>query len=243
MFKNTALAQSLAFCPVVVEIVQQGYALGRKGVRFQTNALSTVNNLIVLRNLHLGMKAERTLEAGLSAGGSCLAFLQSHKDLFAPASCQHVAIDPYQPGDSVDEAGLCAVERAGLADYLDFREDFSELVLPLLVREAREFDLVYIDGFHLFENAFIDFYYCARLLRKGGIILFDDSANPHVHKVVRFIRRNCAASFDEVDLEPYRGGGRSLRYATAKLLGRVQLTGFRKIGAVPRSGFLEFREF
>jgi hypothetical protein len=37
---------------------------------------------------------------------------------------------------------------------------------------------------------FIDFYYTARILDAGGIVLFDDSVDPHVHKTLRFIRKN-----------------------------------------------------
>ena len=239
---DLAPASTLAFCPVLDEIVRRGYAPGRAGGRFTTTALSTVNNLLMLRNMQIAMKAEHTLETGLSAGGSCLVFAQTHKDLGASPHGQHIAIDPYQRGGSVDEAGLWAVERAGRNGYLDFREDFSELALPLLVRENRVMDLIYIDGFHLFENAFVDFYYCARLLRLGGIVLFDDSTNGHVRKVIRFIRTNCAEALQEVDLMPFRSGV-SWRYAAARLLAKVQLTGFRKIGTLPRSGFSPFRSF
>ena len=73
--------------------------------------------------------------------------------------------------------------------YLDFREECSALELPKLMKQGARFDLVYIDGSHLFEDVFIDAYFVARLLTQGGVVVFDDSTNPHIAKVLRFLRR------------------------------------------------------
>jgi hypothetical protein len=54
-----------------------------------------------------------------------------------------------------------------------------------------------------------------------------------VRKVVRFVRSNLRQGFEEIDLAPYRGES-SLRYRAARALGRVQLTGFRKISDAER---------
>lgn len=59
----------------------------------------------------LGVKASRTLEIGLAVGGSCLVFTQTRKDLGAIPERQHVAIDPFQRSNWIDEAGLLAIER------------------------------------------------------------------------------------------------------------------------------------
>ena len=232
---------SLAFCPVLDEMASNGYVLGRTGVRFGMEGLSTRNNLLMLRNLQLDVKPNRSLETGLAVGGSCLAFTQTYKDLGQAPSRQHIAIDPHQRG--LDEVGLHAVERAGLSGYLEYIEDRSEFALPQLVRDGAQFDLVYIDGLHLFENVLVDFFYCAHMMTDNGFILFDDSLWPGVKKVLQFIRTNCNSYFREVDLSPYRADGRSQRYKLAKLAGRVQMTGFQKLSGFPRSGLSRFVQF
>lgn len=73
------------------------------------------------------------------------------------------------------------------------------------MQSGREIDTVYVDGSHLFEDVFIDFYYSCRLLKEEGYILFDDSTDEHVKKVLGFIRSNMKDHLQEIDLSPYRG--------------------------------------
>lgn len=226
-------ASALAFCPVLDEMVTSGHALGRSGKLVQAGALSTANNLITLRNLHLHTRAQWTLETGMSCGGSALVFAQTHKDIGSPPSRQHVAIDPFQHTTSTDACGLTSMERAGLSGYLDFRDEPSSRALPSLMRDGRTFSIIYVDGSHLFEDVFTDLYYSAQLLAIDGIVLFDDSTYPHVRKALRFARGNFRHCLEELDLTPFRGAT-SLRYRVAQTLGRVQLTAFRKIGEVKR---------
>lgn len=225
-----------SFCPELKQLVTSRRVFGRSGKLFDgVGALSSNNNLVTLRNLCLKHKPEGTLEIGMCFGGSALVFTASHRDLGRQAAGQHIALDPFQT--SVwDDAGVWAIEKAGLQGYLDFRPAFSCIELPRLGREKTLFDIVYIDGSHLFEDVFIDFYYVARLLRDRGIVAFDDCADPHVAKVIAFITRNLTAAFKEVDLGQFRlDGGRSLRYKAAKLLGKIQLRAFQKIGPAERS--------
>jgi len=91
---------------------------------------------------------------------------------------------------------------------------------------------------------FIDFYYVARLLCDGGIVAFDDSADPHVAKVLRFISSNLTSSFNEVDLGPFRlDGGRPLRFKVAKLLRKTQMRAFQKTGPAERCWDAAFTNF
>ena len=223
----------LAFCPVLDEMVRTGSTIGQSGKTLDVSATSTVNNLLTIRNLHLALGAGKTLETGFLRGGSCLVFTQTHKDLGMPPGNQHVAIDPYQRSPFNDSCGLLAIERAGLSSYLDFREETAYRVLPLLLRDAGSFSLVYIDGSHCFEDVFVDMFYSAQLLETGGVVLFDDSQDPHVRKMIRYIRRNLRHCLEEFDLRPYHPG-KSIRYRVALALGRVQLTGFKKVGALHR---------
>jgi hypothetical protein len=235
--------ETLRFCPQLAAITEAGEITGRSGTIRKVAGMSTLNNMVTLRNLFLEIKPRRTLEIGFAFGGSALLFTASYRDAGLQPCHQHTAIDPYQ--ESVwDDAGLIAVESAGLREYLDFRSALSSVALPHLIADAVTFDLIYIDGSHLFEDVFVDFYFSTRLLADGGVVAFDDSNDPHVKKVLRFVRANCGFAYESVDLGPYRADkGASLRYAAAKALGRTQLTAFRKIGPSTREWNSMFRNF
>lgn len=234
---------TLAFCPVLDEIYRTRRAIGRTGrVYDQPGALSTVNNLMVIRALMLERQSAATLEVGLSFGGSALTFAATHRDLQHPPSRQHVAIDPVQ-STTWDDCGRLALETAGLQDYVDVREDWSSTALPTLLAAPQRYDLIYVDGSHLFEDVFVDAYFGASLLSENGLILFDDSSDPHVGKVLAFIRSNWSGRLEEVDLSPYREDGGSLRYRVAKAWNRTQLRAFRKIAPGPRTWDAPFRDF
>jgi cephalosporin hydroxylase len=224
-------------------MLQGTNAIGRSGAAYQISGLSTVNNLVVLRNLFTQIKPKRTLEIGFAYGASTLLFTASHRDMGHHPAHQHTAIDPYQTQD-YDEAGLIALEGAGLREYLDFRPTFSSVALPQLMADKSRFELIYVDGLHLFEDVFVDFYFTARLLADGGVVAFDYSTVAHVKKVLKFINANWGFAYQPLDLGPYRpDGGLSIRYKIAKTLGRTQLTAFRKIGPLTRkwnSPFIDF---
>ena len=104
------------------------------------------------------------------------------------------------------------------------------------MQQGKKYDLIYIDGSHIFEDAFLDAYFALRLLRSGGVMLLDDSSDAHVAKVISFLRSNLRASIEQIDLTQYRLSSQtSIRYFLARQFGRVQLTGFRLIGEVERS--------
>jgi cephalosporin hydroxylase len=232
----------LGFCQELATLVETGVATGRSGKECRAMALSSVNNLLTLRAMMLAFKPQRTLEVGLSVGGSALVFAASHRDLGTAAAAQHVAIDPYQ-STTWDDAALVSLEAAGLRGYVDFRSAPSALELAALVRTGYQAGLAYVDGSHLFEDVFVDAYFVTRLLALGGVVAFDDCADPHVAKVIAFLRSNGPAGVREIDLSPYRADGKSFRYIAAKLLNRVQMIAFQRVGEVDRSWDAPFSDF
>ena len=186
-------------------------------------------------------RPSRTLEVGLSFGGSALAIAASHRDIERPAERQHVAIDPFQ-STVWDDCGREVLDRAGLGGYVDVRETLSSTALPALAAEG-PYGLIYIDGSHLFEDVFVDAYFSARLLSDDGVMLFDDCTNPHVAKVLKFLMTNWQGFVAEVDLSPYRPDGQSMRYKIAKQLGKTQLRAFRRSARLPREWDATFHDF
>lgn len=227
------------------EPTQSGQPLvGRSGKVFHSAAAcSTDNNLRILAALMKEQRPARTLEIGLAFGASALTLAAGHRDLGRRPDRQHVAIDPFQ-STVWDDLGRMALEAADLDGYVTVYEGFSSQVLPRLVDDEWHCDLAYIDGSHLFEDAFVDFYYISQLLNPRGLVLFDDSADPHVAKVLRFIDRNFHGSFVREDLSRFRRTwGERLRYKAARWLKRTQLTAYRKIGPTRREWNARFVPF
>ncbi|MBN3458566.1 class I SAM-dependent methyltransferase [Mycobacterium sp. DSM 3803] len=54
------------------------------------------------------------------------------------------------------------------------RKGSSLYVLPQLIDEAEEYDLIYVDGSHFADDALTDSVNAWRLLKQGGVMIFDD---------------------------------------------------------------------
>lgn len=230
------------FCPELDSLLRSRKTVGESGRVYEgLVALSTTNNLEVLRGLMLERKPERTLEIGLSFGGSALLIAATHRDLNRSPAAQHVAIDPFQK-TVWDNAGVASLRRAALDRYVDVRAQFSSIALPQLLDQGRSFDLIYVDGSHLFEDVFVDLYFAVRLLAPSGIVLFDDCSDPHVAKVMRFVVTNWSGWVREIDLSAQRADGRSVRYRIARQLGKIQLRAFTRVGE-PRDWNSPLRDF
>ena len=219
------------FCPPLKEMIETDRAVERTGKVFEPlGALSTQGNLRLLRILMLDRKPQTTLEVGMAFGGSALVIASCHRELGHSASNQHIAIDPFQT-TFWDSIALDKLQAAELNEYVQQIEQPSAICLPELLKDKREaIDLAYIDGSHLFEDAFIDFYYAAWLCAPNGMILLDDSTHPDVRKVIRFIEGNLSHLLEPVDLSPWRTSHdeTSWKKLGRKLLGRYQLTAFKK---------------
>jgi predicted O-methyltransferase YrrM len=225
---------SLSFCPELEELYRLGHAVGQTGKVFDNvSALSTPNNLRTLRALMMERRPLQTLEVGLAFGGSAMTMAVSHRDLQQPPARQHTALDPHQR-QHWDNCAVQALERAGLIGYVDVREQPSAIALAELVGRRATFDLIYVDGSHLFDDVFVDAYFGFRLLSDTGLILFDDCTIDHVSKVLKFVTTNWQGWTDEVDLSPYRPDGQSVRYKIGRQLGKTQLRAFRRTATPSR---------
>lgn len=233
------------FCPTLEKLYRTREPVGRSGKPFRlSSGLSTINNLMTIRQIMFELKPERTLEVGMACGGSALTFAASHRDLKHPPFRQHVAIDGFQRS-GFDDVGRLALEEAGLSDYVEVREQLSSVALPQMVEENMQVQLVYIDGSHRFEDVFCDFYFVRQLVSIGGYVLFDDSSDPEVAKVVRFTRKNLQELFEPIPISRYRGHSAVewLKYTVGEALYKTQLAVFRKIKEGDRSGCTTLRSF
>jgi predicted O-methyltransferase YrrM len=144
-----------------------------------------------LRDLAVAEGAERTIEVGMALGMSALFLCQA----VLPRGGRHVAVDPFQT-ESWNGAGLRTLREAGVEELVEVIEDESQLALPRLVAEGREFDFAFVDGDHRFEGVFLDLYFMTRLVRPGGLIVVDDMWMPAVRTAVAYVERNLAATLE-----------------------------------------------
>jgi predicted O-methyltransferase YrrM len=218
--------------------------VGETGKSFDKGGCSSVNNLITLHNIILKHEIKNSLEVGFLFGTSALAILLAYQKKGFLKDSRHVAIDPFQK-TSWDNAGKVIVKSAGFENNIKIIDDYSCFALPALIKQNQKFDLIYIDGSHLFEDVFTDFYFSDKLLPVGGIVLFDDNSDPHVHKVTRFIKTNYNSYYERLDLDQYvnRTGFKKLKFKAASLIGKTQLLGFTKISDSQRSWDSRFHKF
>ena len=159
-----------------------------------------------------------------------------------PPLKQHVAIDPFQSG-AWDNVAHKLLVQEGLLEYVNICERHSYIILPSLIDNHEKFDLIYIDGSHLFEDIFIDFYYSSKLLNPSGLIAFDDCTSKHVKKVLACIDSNFSYCFKRVNISQYRIGLSRLKQNAANALHMNQLTVYQKIGKFNRPQSSIFQNF
>jgi predicted O-methyltransferase YrrM len=220
---------------LIERMYSEDHVVGKTGKVFKSlAALSTRSNLDAIEDVMKAKAPTATLEVGLAFGGSALTFAEMHRRNFPAPSRRHVAIDPYQSSiwDNVAEMKL---KEAGLKEYVEIYEEPSCIVLPRLLAQGRQFGLIYIDGSHLFEDVFVDGFYGSRLLTENGFLLFDDSTDPHVAKVIAFIGRNLPGLSRQTD--------QTLRQKVATIVGRRQLTIYQRTGPITRPWDSRFSNF
>ena len=218
------------YCPQLKSLYLNRSVKGRSGKVFNgLAALSTVNNLVLIRSLMLETKPLTTLEVGMAFGGSTLAFAATHRDLGHEPSRQHTAIDPAQ-SSYWDSTGTINLEEAKLAGFVEVIEAYSSMALPKLVEGKRIYGMAYIDGSHQFEDVLLDFVYTHEMLEVGGCILFDDSTDSQIAKVLGFIEANYNRIYEPISLTRFKTSHKArIRHIVASHLRKTQLRAYRKI--------------
>lgn len=151
------------------------------------------------------------LELGMAYGISTLFICEALERLNTPA--RHIVVDPFQH-DDWHGIGLRHVRECGYDRFVEFHEDRSEYVLPRLAAEGRTIDVALVDGWHTFDQALVEFYYINRILRVGGIVIFDDADWPGIERVLRH-----ALTYPAYEVfEPKAAGRRSLLGAMRRRL-------------------------
>ncbi len=97
-----------------------------------------------------------------------------------------ISIDPNQSTQWRD-CGRAAVARAGLAHRHTVREEPDWFALPKLLEAGTRVDFGYIDGWHTFDYALLDFWYLDKMAGAGAVLAFNDCGWPAVEKAIDFV--------------------------------------------------------
>jgi predicted O-methyltransferase YrrM len=169
------------------QVYQSSTVLDAQGDRVNPFPAGTPKEIAhLLTNIVSEYDCKETLEVGLAYGLSTVAICDAHER----RGCgHHIAIDPRQ-STKWKNIGVLNAQRAGLDHRLTVFEAPSHEVLPRLLQENKTVDFAFIDGAHLFDYAFVDFFYVDKLLPVKGLILFDDLWMPAIRRVVSFAVSN-----------------------------------------------------
>lgn len=100
--------------------------------------------------------------------------------------------------------GVRLVHDLGYAARHALIESNSVAVLPRMWTEGRTFDVIFLDGWKTFDHMWVDVFYCAKMLKRGGVIMFDDARMPAVRKCISLLERYY--DFERVNVYGLVGG-------------------------------------
>ena len=170
----------------------------------QSKIMSTLNNTTklhsnvnaregnLLSTIIKDHKHSKILEIGMAYGISSMYMLMALEDNKLQHNLPSVSLTSIDPNQSTQwkSIGVDNVTALKMPHYHTLIEEVSEIALPMLWKESRQYDLVFIDGFHTFDNTLIDVYFAVRLVNMFGFIIIDDIQHPGVKNVIEYIDTN-----------------------------------------------------
>jgi predicted O-methyltransferase YrrM len=164
-------------------ILKEGAVRDEDGNAHQLHSQTSLQQCQFLQQLVSEIDAKVCLEIGLAYGVSSLFICEV---IAKKKSQRFISIDPFQAGPWKN-IGLLNLKRAGYSDFVEFHCDLSHNVLPKLLSNGETIDFAYVDTSKVFDVVLLDAYYLTRLLRKGGVLVFDDCPWPGINRMVRYI--------------------------------------------------------
>lgn len=233
--------------PVLAEMLETGLAVSQGGEIHKIRSHIPLEEGRFLEQLVADVKPSVSLEVGLAYGISTLFICKGLETVHNP---RHIVIDPNQlqsrgTHDCYEGIGLHNLQKAGYERMIEFHPLPSYLALPALVGQGVRVDFAFIDGWHTFDFASVDFFYVDLLLRPGGVVVIDDTDFPSVWKLARYIVTNraykaiqCVPAAETVTRHPLRW---LLRNGTRRIAKRwYQMT--HSDGLTPYSRCTAFRK-
>ena len=214
--------------PVLDELIRTGVSPTPDGGTVPLQSNVQADEAEFLTSVVHGLRPTRTLEVGLAMGCSALAICDA---IWGTPGARHVVLDPRQNARPLWAGiGLHNLERAGFTPLVEFHEQPSYRALARMEAEERRIDFAFIDGFHTFDYAFVDFFLIDKLLGVGGAVAFDDADWPSVRRVVRFVATNLSYTVHAA-MPPRRRGWGAAKWAweAARSLGGAVSGAFERV--------------
>lgn len=181
------------FKSALLSMYQGEPQLGHDGQTHQIDEITKISpsQARALYDFCEGENPKSIIEIGMAYGFSSIIYsasLQRH------SNGRLISIDPFQKSAAWHGIGDAHVRRllVETGQQTDYRliEDRSDRAAVDLARASEQFDLIFIDGNHRFDDVLTDFYLFAPLCQEGGHIIFDDMWMPSIRTVVSFISTN-----------------------------------------------------
>lgn len=172
--------------PVLREALLEGRVEHPDGRDIRLVANINQQSCIGLYRLIKDRKPDVVVEIGMAYAVSTLSILTAMEEV---GHGRLISIDPYVGWDSGAMVARHQVERAGCSHRHEHRREFSYRALPRLMDEEIVPQLVYIDGNHNFDYAFVDCFLADKALPVGGIMGFNDSGWRSVFRVINFLKK------------------------------------------------------
>lgn len=137
-----------------------------------------------LKKFIIEHKCKNILEIGMADGISSIAILQA---LDGKGSL--TSIDPYQ-SSFWNKNGINNIKNLNLDKNHTLIEKFDYIALPELLNQNMRYDLIFIDGSHIFDHVILNNFYADMLLNKNGFLINDDMYMPAVEKAYKYIKNN-----------------------------------------------------
>jgi predicted O-methyltransferase YrrM len=171
--------------PRIREIYKDGIVqIGKEKIKL-TSAISPAEGFH-LYDLIKSNKYKNILEIGMANGMSGMYMAQALQE---NGEGHLTSIDPFQE-KQWKSAGLHNIEKAGLDEYHTLVQKKSYEAMPELLAEGKKYDLIFIDGMHLFDYTLVDMFYAILLCRVGGAIVVDDILHKGPAKVIKYAESN-----------------------------------------------------
>lgn len=193
------------------DIIAKKVVIDKDGHEHPLHSDTSEEQCRFLQSLIQKIGATNCLEVGLAYGVSSMAICEAMTKI---GGGNLISIDPFQE-EHWKNIGLLNLERAGYRDQTNFYPALAEDVLPKLAASGTEIDFAYVDGSKVFDITLIQAHYLLRMLRVGGLLVFDDCAFPGLARAMRWFN-----TYPHLKLHATFGAVRRsfLRRATGKIV-------------------------
>lgn len=174
-----------AIHPLLADIVYNRQAYLPDGNRYPLGVEISRAEMFFIYSHILGMEhCQDVLEIGCAMGISSLVIEAALKARGNTIS-HHLIIDPFQ-NSQWKNIGVEHLRLAGFSNY-ELLPLKSEIALPDIMQREDRYDFIFQDGMHTLDHCLLEFHYLDRILKIGGLLIYDDIDNISMNRFIRYI--------------------------------------------------------